>query len=45
MTNNLKIEKVGLIYSALVIDDYRNESKIYARKKSDLKEYYKAFKN
>ena len=45
MTNNLKIEKVGLIYATLVVDNDGNESTIYARKKSDLKEYYKAFKN
>ena len=45
MINDLKIKRVGLIYSTLVIDDEGNESTIYARKKSDLKEYYKAFKN
>ena len=44
MINNLKIEKVGLIYAALVIDNDGNESTVYARKKSDLKEYYKEFK-
>lgn len=43
MINNLKIKKVGLIYSTLVIDDEGNESTIYARKKSDLKEYYNYF--
>ena len=37
MINDLKIKKVGLIYSALVVDEEGNESTIYARKKSDLK--------
>jgi hypothetical protein len=45
MINDLKINKIGIIYSTLVIDNEGNESTIYARKKSDLKEYYKLFKN
>lgn len=44
MVNNLKIEKVGLLYSCLVVDDDGNESTIYARNKRDLTEYYKYFK-
>jgi len=44
MINNLKIEKIGLIYSTLVVDNEGNNSTIYARKKSDLINYHKAFK-
>ncbi len=43
MINNLKIKKIGLIYGSLIVDNEGNESTIYARKKADLKEYYKNF--